>query len=94
MYKYSLTKRGLKTIYKDIHAPITGWRCGWDGIVTSCKWINVQRGPRQVRRIQVVLFDGTIINSLNDWKRWNSIGENASAAHSVALLHRMCEGGQ
>lgn len=91
MYKYTLTKRGLKRIHKDING-VNGWRCGWDGIVTKCHWVNVQRGPHQVRRIQLVLFDGTVINSLKDWQTWNALGELATVANSIAVLNRLCEG--
>lgn len=71
-YKYTLTLRGFQTIQREARHPFKGWTGGLDNIMRKAVYINVTRGDKTVKRIMMVMNDGSKIYSLKDWRSWNS----------------------
>ena len=72
MYKYTLTLRGFRTIQREASHPFKGWEGGLDNIMRKAVYINVTRGDKTIKRIMLVMKDGSKIYSLKDWRSWNS----------------------
>lgn len=72
MYKYTLTLRGFRTIQREAAHPFKGWEGGLDNIMRKAVYINVTRGDKTIKRIMLVMKDGSKIFSLKDWRSWNS----------------------
>ena len=71
-YKYTLTLRGFRTIQREAAHPFKGWKGGLNNIMRKAVYINVTRGDKTVKRIMIVMKDGSKIYSLADWRSWNS----------------------
>jgi hypothetical protein len=72
MYKYTLTLRGFQTIQREAAHPFKGWEGGLDNIMRKAVYINVTRGDKTIKRIMLVMKDGSKIFSLKDWRSWNN----------------------
>tara|TARA_R100000353_G_scaffold154475_1_gene113191 strand:- start:99 stop:356 length:258 start_codon:yes stop_codon:yes gene_type:complete len=70
-YKYTLTIRGFETIQKEASHPFKGWQGGLKTIMKKAQYIQVKRGNKTVKRIELIMFDGCVLYSLEDWRQWN-----------------------
>ena len=70
-WKYTLTKRGFKTIVKEASHPFKGWKGGIETVMKKACWFTVKRGKTTVKRIKIVMHDGCIVYSVADWRAWN-----------------------
>jgi len=71
-YKYTLTLRGFQTIQREAAHPFKGYEGGLSNIMKKAYWVNVTRGNKTIKRIIVVMKDGSKLYSLADWRSWNS----------------------
>ena len=67
----TLTQRSLERIHADIHCPLRGWKGGWENLVESISRVRVI-GKRTVIRYRLHLKGGTTINTMKEWRQYNS----------------------